>query len=102
MRVVRLQPQRFSEFISGRPLTPSLSPSDGEGVAEGRVRGSHHFIRKLFLRTTLVQPVDRVYFLRFPGASLDNVFTAFAQVAVMSGQVLMVTPMSLSNPSRSP
>jgi hypothetical protein len=44
---------RFSEIISERPLTPSLSPSDGTRVVEGRVRDARLSIRKSFLRITL-------------------------------------------------
>jgi CubicO group peptidase (beta-lactamase class C family) len=39
--------------ISGSPLTPSLSPSDGERVAEGRVRGFHVTIRRFIPATVL-------------------------------------------------
>jgi predicted peptidase len=45
-------------MISGTPLTPSLSPSDGERVAEGRVRGLLHPISEIcfgnrFMKTNL-------------------------------------------------
>ena len=36
----RLRVQQDKSLSYGKPLTPSLSPSDGERVAEGRVRGS--------------------------------------------------------------
>jgi 16S rRNA (adenine1518-N6/adenine1519-N6)-dimethyltransferase len=38
-RLVSVLRERFASQLTGTPLTPSLSPSDGERVAEGRVRG---------------------------------------------------------------
>src|SRR5688572_19286549 len=41
----------LAKLISEKPLTPSLSPSDGERVAEGGVRSSPISIRKFLLAT---------------------------------------------------
>ena len=43
----------YAKLISGKPLTPSLSPSDGERVAAGRVRGLMVSFRKFGLATVL-------------------------------------------------
>jgi dipeptidyl aminopeptidase/acylaminoacyl peptidase len=47
-------PVQFAEMNFKRPLTPSLSPSDGERVAEGRVRGFWPANRSLQMPMTLV------------------------------------------------
>ena len=51
-RPLRSQAVRL-EIISGRPLTPSLSPPDGVRVAAGRVRRARGSIQELLSRTSL-------------------------------------------------
>ena len=57
MKTYKMLLHSFSELICKRPLTPALSPSDGERVAEGRVRGSLITFQKSILPIILVLAV---------------------------------------------
>src|SRR5216117_631612 len=68
--MARIRTGRFAEFlivgrlyrllriVAGKPPTPSLSPSDGESVVKGRVRGSDSSIRKSNLAPAPFSPPD--------------------------------------------
>jgi len=46
----------WSRQSAGAPLTPSLSPSDGERVSEGRVRGNSGIVELVVRPTGLIDP----------------------------------------------
>jgi len=56
--IARINASGMSDYFLTEPLTPSLSPSDGERVAEGRVRGPSDDETRSELRIVYGQPVS--------------------------------------------